>query len=76
MKKHIVLGTALLLTLGTAVAGTLMYGNGQGSIDTVDAFSTYESATVGPAQQPSPEVIAYWKATASSTDYLAPKVPI
>ena len=27
MKKHILVGTSLLLTLGTAVAGTLMYGN-------------------------------------------------
>ena len=26
MKKHILVGTTLLLTLGTAVAGTLMYG--------------------------------------------------
>ena len=26
MKKHILVGTSLLLTLGTAVAGTLMYG--------------------------------------------------
>ena len=28
MKKHILVGTSLLLTLGTAVAGTLMYGQG------------------------------------------------
>jgi hypothetical protein len=67
MKKHILVGTSLLLTLGTAVAGTLMYGQSS-------------SVALDPAgvalEQPSPATIAMWKATASSSDYLAPKAPI
>jgi hypothetical protein len=67
MKKHILVGTSLLLTLGTAVAGTLMYG--QGSSTSLDPASVA-------LQQPSPATIEMWKATASSSDYLAPKAPI
>ena len=68
MKKHILLGTTLLLTVCTAVAGTFMYGQGA-------AGDSYESAG-SVAQEPSPQTIEMWKATASSSDYIAPKAPI
>ena len=41
MKKHILVGTSLLLTLGTAVAGTLMYGQGSGSAHEYYAPESY-----------------------------------
>ena len=69
MKKHILVGTSLLLTLGTAVAGTLMYGANTG----VDLYAP----TSNVAQDvPSQATIEMWKATASSSDYIAPKAPI
>jgi hypothetical protein len=73
MKKHIALGTALLLTLGTAVAGTFFYGHEQQATDTAQITlpSDHETAT-----QVTPEMIAMWKATAASTDYEALKAPI
>ena len=71
MKKHILVGTSLLLTLGTAVAGTLMYGH-----ELERATDAYAPATSVARDQPSPETIAMWKATATSSDYIAPKVPI
>jgi hypothetical protein len=70
MKKHILLGTTLLLTLGTAVAGTFMYG--QGSSAALDAYSPTSVAL----DQPSAMMVETWKATASSSDYIAPKAPI
>jgi UPF0716 family protein affecting phage T7 exclusion len=71
MHKRIALGTALLLTLGTAVAGTLMYGHEP--VDTT--LQTVESATVAESA-PTPEMIAVWKATATSADYVSAKLPI
>ena len=71
MKKHILLGTSLLLTLGTAVAGTLMYG--QGSSTTPESYAPASSIA---QDLPSQATIEMWKATASSSDYLAPKAPI
>jgi hypothetical protein len=70
MKKHILVGTSLLLTLGTAVAGTFMYGRGASEVD------AYAPTTSIAQDLPSPETIEMWKATASSSDYLAPKAPI
>lgn len=71
MKKHILVGTTLLLTVCTAVAGTFMYG--QGSSAGVDS---YAPASTVAEEQPSPQTIAMWKETATSTDYMAPKAPI
>ena len=71
MKKHILVGTSLLLTLGTAVAGGLMYG-GQDAGTSLDSYAP--SSTL--AQEPSAQTIEAWKATASSADYIAPKAPI
>jgi hypothetical protein len=72
MKTHFIVGAGLLLTLGTTVAGTFMYGRGH-----ADAALRSGQPEAGIASQPAtPEMIAMWKATAASTDYLAPKVPI
>jgi hypothetical protein len=71
MNTRIVLGLGLSLTLGSAVAGTLIYGQGQ-------AGSVYEAPTelMNSEVAPSPEMIALWKATAVSAEHHAPKVPI
>ena len=69
MKKHILVGTSLLLTLGTAVAGTLMYGSNS-------AADQYAPASSVAQDLPSQATIEMWKATASSSDYIAPKAPI
>jgi hypothetical protein len=69
MKTRIALGATLLLTIGTAVAGSMIYKQGRSTV-------TDESATPVAAEQVTPEVIALWKATASSSDYAAPRIPI
>jgi hypothetical protein len=71
MKKHILVGLSLLLTLGTAVAGTLMYGQGSTATPKSDA-----PVSIVALEQPSQATIEMWKATASSSDYIAPKAPI
>jgi hypothetical protein len=74
MTKRIALAAALLLTLGTAAgAGSFFYGQEQ-SAETVRITlpSDHEPA----AQQVTPEMIAMWKATASSTDSESTKAPI
>lgn len=73
MKTRIAIGAALLLTLGSAVAGSIIYGQER------NAPSAVEPATVAtPADRNSvtPEMIAMWKATAASADYAAPRMPI
>ncbi len=78
MKKRIALGTAMLLTLGTAVAGTFLYGHDQFSVSEqmAERQITLPSDHESGAQTVTPEMIAMWKATAASTDYEAPKAPI
>lgn len=83
MKKRIALGAAMLLTLGTAVAGTILYGHDQAArVEQMaeqqitlpsDTVSSEQGSTVSSV---TPEQIAMWKATAASTDYEAPKAPI
>jgi hypothetical protein len=77
MKKRIALGTAMLLTLGTAVAGTFLYGHEQAATDQMaEQQITLPSDNQPSTQTVTPEMIAMWKATAASTDYEAPKAPI
>ena len=77
MKKRIALGAAMLLTLGTAVAGTFLYGHEQASMRRVaEQQITLPSDNQSSEQVVTPEMIAMWKATAASTDYEAPKAPI
>jgi hypothetical protein len=70
MKKHILVGTTLLLTIGTAVAGTFMYGQSSSST------GPYAPTTSVALEQPSAATIEMWKESASSSDYIAPKAPI
>ena len=71
MKTQLTLATlvALTLTLGTALASTMIRG-GQGPI--VATESSIQTAR----QEVTPEQIAMWKATAASSDFVAPKVPL
>ena len=72
MKTRIVVGCGLLLTLGTAVAGTWIYGQGKN-----DAAARGEVVVAAlNSEEVTPEMIAMWKATATSTDYIAPRVPL
>jgi hypothetical protein len=70
---RILIGTGLLLTVGTAVAGTLLYGQGTpAAADEVSPALTLSASSVA-----SPEMIASWAATDGfDDDYIAPKVPI
>jgi hypothetical protein len=68
---RILIGTGLLLTVGTAVAGTLLYG--QGTPPSADAVGP---AAISAASEATPEMIAMWAASDSYDDYVAPKVPI
>jgi hypothetical protein len=74
MKKRIALGASmLLLTLGTAAAGTFFYGQERtGDIANITLPSDHNPA----AQEVTPAMIAMWKAKAASTDYEAPRAPI
>jgi hypothetical protein len=74
MKTRIAVGAGLLLTLGTAMAGTLIYGQGQGRSAT--AQSQLTAATVAVDSQVTPEMLATWRAEAAADDYISPKVPL
>lgn len=75
MKTRIAItGTGLLLTLGSAVAGTLIYGQDRNAF--AQPYESVAVATPAADQQVTPEMIAMWKATAVSSDYIAPRVPI
>ena len=73
MQTRILIGTALLLTLGSAVAGSFLYGQGRTA-----AEPQVPVAAVAPAhtQSVTPEMIEMWKATAVASDYSAPRMPI
>ncbi|HWK51606.1 MAG TPA: hypothetical protein VNR40_17040 [Steroidobacter sp.] len=77
MKKRIAVGAAMLLTLGTAVAGSFLYGHEQASLGQMaEQQITLPSDHLPAAQTVTPEMIAMWKATAASTDYETSKAPI
>ena len=69
MKTRIALGAGLLLTIGSAVAGTLMYG--QGRVEPIVPLVTPVAQ-----QEVTPQMIAMWKAAPTASDYVAPRVPI
>ena len=72
MKTRLVVGAGLLLTLSTAVAGTLMYGSTVAQSDAVAVPRTITAET-----PVTPEMLAMWSAqTDRDDDYIAPKVPI
>ena len=72
MNIRIALGTGLLLTVGTAVASTFIYGHGQPAA----APEVGPEATISASAPVTPEMIAMWRTTADADDYIAPKVPI
>ena len=72
MKTRIVVGAGLLLTLSTAVAGTLMYGNSVAQTEVVAVPSTITAET-----PVTPEMLAKWRTQPDrDDDYIAPKLPI
>ena len=72
MKTRIVVGAGLLLTLSTAVAGTLMYGSTVAQTEAVAVPSTITAET-----PVTPQMLAMWSTeTGEDDDYVAPKVPI
>ncbi|MBM0107325.1 hypothetical protein JM946_21515 [Steroidobacter sp. S1-65] len=73
MKKHMALGAAML-TLGTAAAaGSFLYG--QPAVEqTMQIALPADHETL--SQEATPDMIAMWKATAASTEYVAHKAPI
>jgi hypothetical protein len=69
MKTRIALGATLLLTLGSAVAGSFIYAQQDRNDVSQDV--------AGPVQtEVTPEMIAMWKSTAASSDYTMPRRPI
>ncbi|HEY0941621.1 MAG TPA: hypothetical protein VGE08_16080 [Steroidobacter sp.] len=74
MKKRIALGSVMLLSLGTAVGSTFFYGQERAATETVQITLPSDHDPAAPSV--TPEMIAMWKATAASTDYVAPKAPI
>jgi hypothetical protein len=72
MKTRITIGAALLLTLGSALAGGLIYQK-----DKSASTEGYEpAATSVEAPELTPELIAKWKATSATADYSPPMLPI
>ncbi|HEY6640692.1 hypothetical protein [Povalibacter sp.] len=69
MKTRIAfVGTGMLLTLGSAVAGSVMFAQGKGDVAAPVAVVAQQTVSA--------ETIAMWKATSASTDYIAPRVPL
>jgi UPF0716 family protein affecting phage T7 exclusion len=68
MKTKIAVGTTLLLTIGSAVAGTMMYG--QGRAETASVVAPIAQ------QPPAAEMVRTWKVAAMPADYIAPRAPI
>ncbi len=72
MKTRIAVATTLLLTVGTAVAGTLIYGQGTQAA----APEIAPLVTISADDAVTPEMLAMWQATDDTDAYMAPKVPI
>ena len=72
MKTRIALGATLLLTIGSAVAGTLIYAQQDQPLAPADDARVMEQAQT----EVTPEMIAAWKSTAAVSDYTTPRLPI
>ena len=73
MSNRIVVGTALLLTLSTAVAGTFLYAQTPAIIDAASNAPMIEQVS---NDIPSVEMMEAWKAKAVASTYIPPKLPI
>jgi hypothetical protein len=71
MKTRIFVGAALLLTLGSALGGSMIHSN---KSVTVPAFES--GAVAVEARELTPEMIAKWKATSATAHYSPPMLPI
>jgi hypothetical protein len=72
MKIKLTAGAAMLLTLGSAVAGGLILQKDV-SRDTNEFIPT---STADNMTEATPEQIAKWKLTAATSDYSPPMLPI
>jgi hypothetical protein len=72
MKTRIIVGAAMLLSLGSALAGGMIYQKEKST--SADEYEPAASA-VG-ADEITPELIAKWKATSATADYSPPMLPI
>ena len=72
MKTRITVGAAMLLTLGSALAGGLIFQPERSS----PANEFAPVATNDDSHSVTPEMIAKWKATAATADYTPPMLPI
>jgi hypothetical protein len=72
MKTRIALAATLLLTLGSAVAGTFLYAQQERPAQRAPEMNVAAQAQA----EVTPEMIAMWKSTAASSDYVMPKRPI
>ena len=68
MNIRIALGTALLFVLGSTAVGSASINPAQGAV----ARNSLGAATA----EVTPEMLANWKATAASSDYTPPRLPI
>ncbi len=73
MSNRIVVGTALLLTLGSAVAGTFLYGQTPASFGASSNAPLLEQVS---NDVPSVEMMEAWKSNAVASTYIPPKLPI
>jgi hypothetical protein len=72
MKTKITVGAALLLSLGSALAGGMIYQK-----DKSPGTAEFEPAAMSvEGGELTPELIAKWKATAATVDYSPPMLPI
>lgn len=73
MKTKITIGAAMLLTLGSALAGGMIYSKERwaGADQQLDATKISVEA-----EELSPETIAKWKATAATSEYSPPMLPM
>ena len=65
---------SLSFLVGLVAAGSVFYADDASALRGAasKAVSTFDSAS----EEPSPQTIAAWKATASTSDYIRPQVPI
>lgn len=73
MKTKITIGTAMLLTLGSALAGGMIYSKEKPASSAQEFEATAVSIEAG---ELTPEVIAKWKASSATADYSPPMLPI
>ncbi len=73
MKNRIILGSILLLTLGTAVAGTFLYGQESAGTQLHLEAARYEATR---SVEPTADTIALWKVNAVASTFMPPKIPL